>query len=114
MVCFGRVPPRVVSYFGSIATSGSRFLGSGLSVPGGTRVISSTTLSLNGVGTPTPAALLGDVAVQVLKPEGGLQLVDQERAAGRDSFSRVCGVRRARSDGACRARDEYRGQDNER
>ena len=49
----GRVPPRVVSYFGSIATSGSRFLGSGLSVPGGTRVISSTTLSLNGVGIPT-------------------------------------------------------------
>ena len=44
---------RVVSYFGSIATSGSRFLGSGLRVPEGTRVISSTILSLNGVGTPT-------------------------------------------------------------
>ena len=42
-----------VSYLGSIATKGSRFLGSGLSVPGGTAVISSTTLSLNGVGTLT-------------------------------------------------------------
>ena len=48
-----RAPPRVGSYVGSIATSGSRFFGSGLRVPGGTRVISSTTLSLNGVGIPT-------------------------------------------------------------
>jgi hypothetical protein len=49
----GRAFARAVCYFGSIATRGSRFFGSGSRVPGGTRVISSTTLSLNGVGIPT-------------------------------------------------------------